>query len=135
MSTPKFAFSETNEKVFNNERANKFTDASLPISGSANSGEKFGCVHLSGTSPQVTPRLTPGMLYQLVSPAAVHILAGETAEGSGSFAATYRSYMYVPGDFPVFHIPLSASTDYVYVSDRDGGLVDCTFTIVERSDG
>lgn len=113
---------EKNEAVFNQERANKWTDATIPLTGNT--------THLSGASPQTAGPLLDGGLYVLVSKNSCHLLAT-----SGSLVSASVSHQYWPADLPTYHITVSGSSEYVSVYNDDGSTVEAWISLTERSEG
>jgi hypothetical protein len=126
---------EKNENEFNNIRANRWTDATLALSGTALSGESFGNVHITGGCPQVAGPLQYEMLYELISKNACNVVSTTDYEFSSTFSSTFASYQYVPADLPKFHIPKSGSSEYVIIFNTDGTDADASLCITERSEG
>lgn len=114
---------ERNEKVFDQERANKWTDATIPLSGAT--------FYFSGSGNLVHGPLQYGKLYSLVSKNACHVIAGATSNLTASTATQYW-----PADAPIFHIPVSGSSEYVAVQNNTSGtLVQAWISVFERTDG
>lgn len=113
---------EKNESLFQQERANKWTDATIPETGST--------IHLSGASPQVAGPLEENRLYVVISKNAFHALATSGSQNSASLGSQYW-----PSDTPLYHIPKSGSTEYVSILNHDLSVVEAWISITERTEG
>ncbi len=117
---------EKNEALFNQERANKWTDVTAPTTGST--------IHLSGVSPQTAGPLSGtadgSTLYVIVSKNATHILSTSGALNSASVGNQYW-----PADTPLYHLPQSGSTEYLSFFNNDGSVVEAWISIAERKEG
>ncbi len=113
---------EKNEQVFNNERANKWSDATVPLSGTT--------IYLSGASPQRALLSNYGKLYIITLKQASHMVATTSPTLNSTTA-----YHYCPAEMPTFHIPVSGSSEYVSIAANSGSTVEAWLSIAERTEG
>lgn len=109
---------EKDEAVFNQQRANKFTQARVGTTGST----RF----VSGASPQIVGPLQVGTLYKIVSEEPAHFLASSSIETSASV-----SHQYWPAKKPIFHIPRSGSSEFISIYNHDGSDVSAWVKVEE----
>jgi len=117
---------EKNESLFQQERANKWTDATIPQSGNT--------TYLSGASPQGVGPLQENRLYVLISKNAFHALSTYSNSQSVEFSASVQN-QYWPAETPLYHIPRSGSTEFISVFNHDGSVVEAWVSLVERTEG
>lgn len=111
------------EATFNVERANKWTDATIPLTGTT--------IQLSGAGSRATPQLlSASVLYVLVSKVDMYMVAGPTL---GTITASVGNQIW-PGLVPVYHVPISGVSQVVAVAPVSGSNIEAWLSVAENTD-
>lgn len=120
-----------NENMPKWDRLNKFTNATVPISGNI-VGNVSASVYLSGSSVRCGP-LIHNAIYEIVSPQNYHSLAYSEGLAQGSATASVSS-SYWSADLPRYHIVRSGSSDYISFVGHDTSIIEVTINVAENLD-
>lgn len=109
------------EATFKQDRANKWTDAVIPVSGTT--------IQLSGAGSQLSPVLSGNVLYMLVSKVDCNVCSG-----TGPLLTSSAGCQLWGAFLPLYHIPKSGSTDRIAAIANSGSNIEAWVSVVEYLD-
>ena len=109
------------EATPNWERWNKWTDSTIPISGTE--------IVLSGSGSRLSRVLSGSVLHILVSKNDCHVTTG-----TGPLLTASYGNQFWPANTPIYHIPKSGSTDRIAVVNDAATNVECWIAPAEYTD-
>ncbi len=107
------------EATFNNERANKWTDVTIPLTGTT--------IVLSGAGSRATPPLSASVMYVLVSKVDMYMVAGQ-----GAMTASAGNQIW-PALAPMYHIPKTGISQVVAVAPVSGSNIEAWISVAENT--
>lgn len=132
------AYTEENERVLDQEKANKWMDATIPFSGSilysfydtrgVAQSASFPSTHrVSGAVLMIAGPLAYNQLHVIISKNAFHAVTS-----TNPLLTASNDNQYFPSEVPFYHIPRSGSSEYISVINHAATNVEMWISVVER---